>query len=232
VKIMDGIGARSEEDKLICIILLSLFCILIKAVKQLRRDIKDISLGLDALPDVDSRVGALSKKHVQLASPFPPLSLMLQMTETRRADRQQATARRRVDEVRPIVRACVLTWKALKERDGFKAEIGRAALAKTKLENLCRELQRQNRLVKVGSECNHWLSERAGREQAAGGGGAPEAPGPVPALSGAVCALNCVCVVSSRLRACSLSLSLSLSLYIYIYIYISICMYIARSLTA
>ena len=36
-----------------------------------------------------------------------------------------------------------------KQRDQIQAEYGKTLLVKTKLESLCRELQRQNKLVKV-----------------------------------------------------------------------------------
>ena len=37
----------------------------------------------------------------------------------------------------------------MKEKDQLQGEHGKAVLAKSKLENLCRELQRHNKLIKV-----------------------------------------------------------------------------------
>lgn len=42
-----------------------------------------------------------------------------------------------------------------RERDALQSENSKLILAKNKLENLCRELQRHNKVVKVGRKQNH-----------------------------------------------------------------------------
>ncbi|KAK3747755.1 hypothetical protein QZH41_008786 [Actinostola sp. cb2023] len=97
-----------------------------KRHKEEEKRIKLLLRAFDGLENTDAKVHAIAKKYVQLAS-----------------DNKSVEHRKNELESR--------NEKLTKERDTLQSDYNKATLAKSKLESLCRELQRHSKLVK--EEC-------------------------------------------------------------------------------
>ncbi|CAH3032353.1 unnamed protein product [Porites lobata] len=102
----------------------------VKSNKKLKEEEKKLKLLFKSFEDVDnpeSKLDALGRKYLQLV-----------------ADHRTTEARK--DELEKRIE------KVVKERDHLQSEYNKASLAKSKLESLCRELQRHSKLVKEESQ--------------------------------------------------------------------------------
>lgn len=79
---------------------------------------------LNSLPSLDEKYSAVCKKYMQTAEDNKKLLFYI-----KQCDKRQALL--------------------LKEKDHLQHEFNKTVLVKSKLENLCRELQKQNKAIKV-----------------------------------------------------------------------------------
>lgn len=81
----------------------------------------------------------------RIESNTPPPSVLFQLEEHRNAQKQMRVLQRKQAQL-------------IQEKDHLRSEHSKAILARSKLESLCRELQRHNRTLKVPPKCPVGLS--------------------------------------------------------------------------
>eukprot|EP00128_Syssomonas_multiformis_P009696 Colp12_sorted_trinity150504_noHs@2509 len=95
--------------------------------KQVKKEAKEVMQSLDSYSTKDEKIDALHKKYTALLHDFKKLEKDLQLKKLE-------------------------TERVTKERDATRTELKKTKALKTKIENLSRELQKQNRLAKEESK--------------------------------------------------------------------------------
>ncbi|KAG8506804.1 Alpha-taxilin [Galemys pyrenaicus] len=118
-----------------------------KKAKGLGKEITLLMQTLNTLSTPEEKLAALCKKYAELVSSSPSHTLPA-------LERLQA-ARPRLEEHRNSQKQMKLLQKKqsqlVQEKDHLRGEHSKAVLARSKLESLCRELQRHNRSLKVAA---------------------------------------------------------------------------------
>jgi septal ring factor EnvC (AmiA/AmiB activator) len=99
-----------------------------REVKKANRDLASL---LSTVDSPLSRFDAVQKRYTELLS------------DMKRLERDYQKSKKRADQLQ-------------KEKDGGKSELNKTLSIKDKLEKLCRELQKENKKVKVGASSGGW----------------------------------------------------------------------------
>lgn len=86
---------------------------------------------LNPIATVDEKLALVCKKYVQSADEIKKMTFYIKQSDKRHA-------------------------LVVKEKEQLRLEFNKTVLVKSKLENLCRELQKQNKAIKVSSSSYHY----------------------------------------------------------------------------